>query len=302
MKTCPVCLANCDDNAAQCPICNTSLMGVASSSASNGSGRVCPVCGTPAFGDAAFCENCGSPVPQAKKESNNKNIIIIVVVCILAVAIIVGALLIGMSLSGKDSADDDSKSGGNSVVDEETTTEKTEPTTAAPVTTTAAAPDLPDSRDQTPINPTTTQASAYINTDYVVATYNEFYTSYLEAINEMNAGYLSHCTSSVKTQMVNRFPANNKSYFELDRLEYDMYSYTNPDPYSASFYVRCVSTMYDRATLTEKSNNNYAIWQVTVTQYSNGEMLVSSMTRNDKYSMSSNIHYEYFDAYILRTY
>lgn len=272
--------------------------------------KICPNCFSQFGDEAVFCENCGtrlqmqtarpqaqpapapSPAPVAngpddfpyeapadvqpeKKKTNVGMIIGIVVAAVFAVA----AIGTGVFFLFFSDVSPLNKEKNETVVEDQT--QEAVVVTSAPETTTVA--------ETTTVSFTSPAPAAGSDAKAYTAFFN-FYVSYLNGINSLNSNYIEHCTPKVKSEMVERFQYNKKSLFDLSRIDFDV------DSYSASvtdvenvytFYVKCVSRMYDRETLDEKEIN-YAVWKVTVTETA-GEFFVSSMERNDKYKMSTNI-------------
>ncbi len=118
--------------------------------------------------------------------------------------------------------------------------------------------------------------------------FNEFYISYLDGINSNNPGKITNCTPAIRNEMAERFEINQKSIFDLKRIDFDNVSYSQYGD-RASFYVKCVSQLYNRAT-NEKKDLNYAVWFVTVEMGSNGEYQVINLERDDRYKMNTDVY------------
>ena len=209
---------------------------------------------------------------KAAGSSNNKGLYVLIAV-FAAIIVIAGAVILFLLL--------DKANGGNAdeYINEvqshtqsvETTTEEvtTQPVTQAPAT--AVVPD-------------SVRLAAY-------NTFNDFYISYLDSINFLDSSYLGYCSELVRYDMIERFEYNQKSLFDLRRIDFDedsYSSYTVDGRKYHSFYVKCVSEYYDRNTHTNKGFN-YAVWYVTVTQEGD-YCYVSSLERNDKYKMGTKLH------------
>ena len=139
--------------------------------------------------------------------------------------------------------------------------------------------------------PPTTEASIPAERLSAYSAFNDFYVSYLDSINLIDSSYLSNCSSDVRYEMIERFQYNQKSIFDLRRIDFDeesYSSYTSGGKKYHSFYVKCVSEYYDRFTYANKGYN-YAVWYVTVTQEGD-YCYVSFLERNDKYKMNTNVH------------
>lgn len=267
----------------------------------------CPSCSTPVHEDATSCYNCGymfirseepKPIEPVEKkplidnsfiipeiitpenstpEKNKPNFgkilgMIIALVCVVAV-IGVGAYFF---LNSDDKSEENDEivyesQAADFVVATQTATE----TTTVPETTTEM---------------TTTTYPIEVSNEKIYITFFNFYVSYLDGINSMNAGMIDFCTPQIKAEMAERFQYNKKSLFDLSRIDYDVDSFiteSNVISNDHTFYVKCVTRMYNRETHDEK-DLNYAVWKVTVTE-TDGKCVVSKMERDDKYKMSSNI-------------
>lgn len=267
--------------------------------------KICPSCSATFNDDSVFCANCGSPLREqtvqyqppievnpvavppvntpgaavgTQKKNNNPLIIVLIVVAVLLIAAIGTGVYFLLSSENSPLKNDE-------VVYEEQTMQdvviqsEPETSTKAPESTTASF---------------TSPAPDVVDNDKVYITFFNFYISYLDGINSLNPGMIDYCTPEVKSEMAERFQYNKKSLFDLSRIDYDVDSFTTvPNAISNeySFYVKCVTRMYDRATLDEK-DINYAVWKVTVTE-TNGNCVVSKMERDDKYKMG--IHIETLD-------
>lgn len=266
--------------------------------------KICPECFAQFGDEAVFCENCGTrlqmqmarpqaqPAPvmtenanfysevpvsnQPEKKKINVGVIIgIVVAAVFAVA----AIGTGVFLLFFSDVSPLNKDNNESVAEEQTQEvvyiESVPETTTVAETTTASF--------TSPVPEAASDVKVY-------STFFNFYVSYLNGINGLNSNYIEHCTPTVKSEMVERFQYNKKSLFDLCRIDFDVDSYSvSVTGYTNehTFYVKCVSRMYDRESLNEKEIN-YAVWKVTVTER-DGECVVSRMERNDKYKMSTNV-------------
>ena len=155
----------------------------------------------------------------------------------------------------------------------------------------AATIPVAETTTQPVTQPPTTEASLPAERLSAYNAFNDFYISYLDSINLVDSSYLSNCSSDVRYEMIERFQYNQKSIFDLRRIDFDeesYSSYTSGGKIYHSFYVKCVSEYYDRFTYANKGYN-YAVWYVTVTQEGD-YCYVSFLERNDKYKMNTNVH------------
>lgn len=228
--------------------------------------------------DVSFPDYNEQPVVQEKKNNCKKNVIAIIVIILVLAVIGTGVYFYFFKDKENTDRDDDIIFEDEDIFAEEESsivyyepeveTEEPESTTIDETTTVAVA------------NP---EEAAYL-------AFFDFYNSYLEGINSLDSGTINFCSPDVKAEMVKRFQFNRNSLFDLIRIDYDLDSFAavsdvNGNEYS--FYVKCVSKMYDRDTNVEKEMN-YAVWNVTVTETANN-FIISKMERDDEYEMSSNL-------------
>ena len=210
--------------------------------------------------------------PQTPNQGANKGLYALIGIFV-AIIVVSGMIILALLMINGDKDDESS-----AVHAEESETQAVE----VVVETTTAQPETqaPTTTYQSPAE----RLSAY-------NTFNSFYNSYLDGINFMDSGYLGYCSETVRYEMIERFQYNNKSLFDLRRIDFDeesYSSYTSGGRKYHSFYVKCVSEYYDRNTYANKGYN-YAVWYTTVTQEGD-YYYVSFLERNDEYQMGSNVH------------
>lgn len=277
MKICPKCFAQFGDEAVFCENCGTRLqMQMAHPQAQPAPTPAPAPVHTPVVTET---ENFYPDVPAGnqpeKKKTNVGMIIGIVVAAVFALA----AIGTGVFFLFFSDVSPLNKEKNETVVEDQT--QEVVYIESAPETTTVA---------ETTTASFTSPAPEAASDVKVYSTFFNFYVSYLNGINSLNSNYIEHCTPTVKSEMVERFQYNKKSLFDLSRIDFDVDSYSvSVTSYTNehTFYVKCVSRMYDRESLNEKEIN-YAVWKVTVTER-DGECVVSRMERNDKYKMGTNI-------------
>ncbi len=227
----------------------------------------------PPYNPAVNTVNTNYSQPLANKSGQNKllyALIGIFAAIIVVAGIIIVVLLVGNGDGGNETVNNQDVYEVQTQLVEETVAE----TTTRPVT-----------------QPPTTEASLPAERLSAYSAFNDFYVSYLDSINLVDSSYLSNCSSDVRYEMIERFQYNQKSIFDLRRIDFDeesYSSYTSGGKKYHSFYVKCVSEYYDRFTCANKGYN-YAVWYVTVTQEGD-YCYVSFLERNDKYKMNTNVH------------
>ncbi len=274
----------------------------------------CPGCSKSVLDDATSCYNCGYVFfrSEASKPIENKPLIdnsfiipdiitpenstpenstpensileknkpdygkILGLIAAVVVAVAVIGAGIYFFLNSGDKPEENDAVAYESQVDDFVVATQTAPETTTPPETTTEM--------------TTTTAPVGVSDEKIYITFFNFYISYLDGINSLNAGMIDFCTPQIKAEMAERFQYNKKSLFDLSRIDYDVDSLTtesNVISNDYTFYVKCVTRMYNRETHDEK-DINYAVWKVTVTE-TDGNCVVSKMERDDKYKMGSNI-------------
>lgn len=227
----------------------------------------------PVYNAGGYAPVVQQPVMNSTNKSSNKGLYVLI--GIFAGIIVIAGIIILLLLF-----DGDGNTGDNNYVYGEQLTEQHETTTQAPATTEPVT--------QAPTTSAPVTDTEKLNAYYV---FNDFYISYLNGINYLDSSMIDHCSQSVRLEMLERFEYNQKSLFDLKRIDFDEASYlssTSGNKTYHYFYVKCVSEYYDRNTY-ENKGYNYAVWYVTVIE-ENGYSYVSSLERNDKYKMGTVVH------------
>ena len=252
----------------------------------------CPGCSVTLLDDAMSCYNCGYVFFQSESSQSNEpiegrqtinrnyrkpnfNKLIGMIAAVVVVFAVIGTGVYFLLNSG-----DEPEKSNESVYENQ----------SAVVVATQTEPETSTKAPERTTEIPTTAAQDVVSDEKIYITFFNFYISYLDGINSLNPGMIDFCTPQVKSEMADRFQYNKKSLFDLSRIDYDVDSFStesNVISNDYSFYVKCVSRMYNRETLDEK-DINYAVWKVTVTE-TDGDCVVSKMERDDKYKMGSNI-------------
>ncbi len=270
----------------------------------------CPYCGESIKDNAKFCGKCGKGLPEKpvipvletgnermpkggrlepdndkKPERKDKKALIAVIVAAAALTVIVCALT-AMLLKGGTGGTETKKP----KTTERTTVQAEDTTKKAPAKTTKANTTSKPSTTK----PVTTEKIIKIPPATAQMTFYDFYRSYLTALNSSDASMMGYCSDQVANQMEERFDINKKSYFEFQKIGYDMNSVKYSQSGSiakVSFYAKCITSKFDRADGSYTEDNS-AIWYVTISMGKDKYCYVSALKRNDKYKMSKNITWE----------
>lgn len=263
--------------------------------------KSCPVCGK-TFPAGNFCEDCGvmlveaqpapevqnsppvnytqnypvnPPAPVQKKSGNSSKIIIAVLAVLLVAAIAVAAFFIVKSMNKNDNA---AYNKVDRYYETQEQSQAVSATTLTPETTTLTS------------STTTAEPAVNASKDDAYNAFNDFYMSYLNAINHLDPSLMTSCSSQIRNEMAERFEINKKSLFDLRRIDFDedsLYINSSGGHTEYIFYVKCVTMLYDRST-NEQKDLNYSCWRVTV-ECENNSYTVTDMERDSDYKMSTNI-------------
>lgn len=264
--------------------------------------KICPRCGRTYPDNFKFCEDCGAfledeasngngysprqsgpyevtPVYDEPPKKSKTPIVIGVCAGVLGVIIIVCTIVFVYTFKSRSIVPPEDSTDRETTLENNATAGTTLPgqETLAP----QAATNPPATQGVLPDDPA---MSAYYNV------FNNFYITYLDAVNNKNPDLMKYCSPSVKTSMENRFGLNNVSFYDLLRIDFDNSSVVvKTDDNTYTFYTKCVSEKYDRETRAD-SGVNYAVWKATVTAYSDGSAEVTGMERNDNYKLSEDVY------------
>ena len=265
MKICSKCQKYYNDDMVFCPECAERLVLAEAPQQQNN---------YPPYNTAVNTVNTNYSQPPVNKSGQNKWIYALIGIfgaIIVVTGVIIVVLLLGKFNGGNEASNGQDVHEVQTQLVEETVAETTtQPVTQAPTT---AVNEMPMDRF------------------FAYSGFNDFYISYLDSINFVDSSFLSNCSADVRYEMIERFQYNQKSIFDLKRIDFDEESYsayTSGGKKYHSFYVKCVSEYYDRFTY-ENKGYNYAVWYVTITQEGD-YCYVSYLERNDKYKMHDNVH------------